>query len=230
MTLISSFYPFAMHLLIVEDHQTVAENMKKFLELQQYTVTVANDGNSGLEIAMTEPVDLVILDINLPGMDGYTLCTMLRKGGKNMPILMLTARSKQEEMIRGLNLGADDYLTKPFDLDVLLARVRALLRRNATEKAPVLTTGQITVDTNTRVVTKGKKKVALAPKEYALFEFLLRNKGMVQDRPTILSHVWGNADNLMFSQTVDVHVAFLRKKLGKNVIETVPGSGYRIPA
>ena len=219
-----------MHLLIVEDHQTVAENMKKFLELQQYTVTVANDGNSGLEIAMTEPVDLVILDINLPGMDGYTLCTMLRKGGKNMPILMLTARSKQEEMIRGLNLGADDYLTKPFDLDVLLARVRALLRRNTVEKAPVLTAGQITIDTNTRNVTKGKKKVALAPKEYALLEFLLRNKGMTQDRPTILSHVWGNADTLMFSQTVDVHVAFLRKKLGKNVIETVPGSGYRVPA
>ncbi len=219
-----------MHILIVEDHETVAENMKKFLGMQQYTVTVANDGNTGLEIAMTEPVDLVILDINLPGMDGYTLCTMLRKGGKNMPILMLTARSKQEEMIRGLNLGADDYLTKPFDLDVLLARVRALLRRNAVEKAPVLTTGMITVDTNTREVMKGKKKIALAPKEYALFEFLLRNKGMTQDRPSILGHVWGNADSLMFSQTVDVHIAFLRRKLGKSVIETVPGSGYRIPA
>lgn len=219
-----------MHLLIVEDHETVAENMKKFLEIQQYTVTVANDGTTGLEIAMTEPVDLVILDINLPGMDGYTLCDMLRKSGKNVPILMLTARSKQEEVVRGLNLGADDYLTKPFDLDVLLARVRALLRRNTVEKAPVLTAGSITVDTNTRTVTKGKKKVALAPKEYALFEYLLRNKGMTQDRPTILSHVWGNADSLMFSQTVDVHVAFLRKKLGKNVIETVPGSGYRIPA
>lgn len=219
-----------MHILIVEDHETVAENMKKFLGMQQYTVTVANDGTTGLEIAMTEPVDLVILDINLPGMDGYTLCTMLRKGGKNMPILMLTARSKQEEMIRGLNLGADDYLTKPFDLDVLLARVRALLRRNAVEKAPVLTTGMITVDTNTREVMKGKKKIALAPKEYALFEFLLRNKGMTQDRPSILGHVWGNADSLMFSQTVDVHIAFLRRKLGKSVIETVPGSGYRIPA
>ena len=219
-----------MHILIVEDHETVAENMKKFLGMQQYTVTVANDGNTGLEIAMTESIDLVILDINLPGMDGYTLCTMLRKGGKNMPILMLTARSKQEEMIRGLNLGADDYLTKPFDLDVLLARVRALLRRNAVEKAPVLTTGMITVDTNTREVMKGKKKIALAPKEYALFEFLLRNKGMTQDRPSILGHVWGNADSLMFSQTVDVHIAFLRRKLGKSVIETVPGSGYRIPA
>lgn len=219
-----------MHILIVEDHQTVADNMKRFLEMQKYFVSVAYDGNTGLEIAMTEPVDLVLLDINLPGMDGYNLCTMLRKASKNMPILMLTARSKQEEMIRGLNLGADDYLTKPFDLDVLLARVRALLRRNAVEKAPVLESGGVTMDTNTREVMKGKKKVMLAPKEYALLEFLMRNKGMTQDRPSILAHVWGNADSLMFSQTVDVHIAYLRKKLGKGVIETVPGSGYRIPA
>ncbi len=218
-----------MHILIVEDHQTVADNMQKFLQIQKYSVSVAYDGNTGLEIAMTEPVDLVLLDINLPGMDGYNLCTMLRNAGKNMPILMLTARSKQEEVIRGLNLGADDYLTKPFDLDVLLARVRALLRRNAVEKAPVLASGGITMDTNTREVRKGKKKIALAPKEYALLEFLMRNKGMTQDRPSILAHVWGNADSLMFSQTVDVHIAYLRKKLGKGIIETVPGSGYRIP-
>lgn len=219
-----------MHILLVEDHVNIAENIQMFLEMQQYTVTVAHDGNDGLEIAMTEPIDLLILDINLPGMDGYTLCDMLRKGGKNVPILMLTARGKQEEVVRGLNLGADDYLTKPFDLDVLLARVRALLRRQHVEKAPVLSIGSIQLDTNAREVTKGKKKIALAPKEYALLEFLLRNKGVVQDRPTILSHVWGSADALMFSQTVDVHVAFLRKKLGRAVIETVPGAGYRIPA
>ncbi len=219
-----------MHLLIVEDHQTVADNMQKFLQMQKYTVSVAYDGNTGLEIAMTESVDLVLLDINLPGMDGYNLCTMLRKAGKNMPILMLTARSKQEEMIRGLNLGADDYLTKPFDLDVLLARVRALLRRNSVEKAPVLTTGPITLDTNSREVLRGKKKVNLSPKEYALLEYLMRHKGIVQDRPSILAHVWGNADSLMFSQTVDVHIAYLRKKLGKSTIETVPGAGYKIPA
>lgn len=219
-----------MHLLIVEDHQTVAANMKALLEMQQYHVTVAHDGTTGLELAMTEPIDLLLLDINLPGMDGYTLCDMLRRNGKNVPVLMLTARSKQEEVVRGLNLGADDYLTKPFDLDVLLARVRALLRRQATEKSPVLTSGSITVDTNARTVTKGKKTVALSPKEYALLEYLLRHKGIVQDRPTILAHVWGNADSLMFSQTVDVHVAYLRKKLGKSVIETVPGAGYMISA
>ena len=219
-----------MHLLIVEDHQTVAANMKAFLEMQQFTVSVAHDGTTGLEFAMTEGIDLVILDINLPGMDGYTLCDMLRRNGKNIPILMLTARSKQEEVVKGLNLGADDYLTKPFDLDVLLARVRALLRRQGVEKAPVLVSGAITLDTNAREVTKGKKKIPLSPKEYALLEFLMRNKGVVQDRPTILSHVWGNADSLMFSQTVDVHIAYLRKKIGKSTIETVPGAGYMIPA
>jgi DNA-binding response OmpR family regulator len=219
-----------MHLLIVEDHQTVAANMKAFLEMQQFTVSVAHDGTTGLELAMTEGIDLVILDINLPGMDGYTLCDMLRRNGKNIPILMLTARSKQEEVVKGLNLGADDYLTKPFDLDVLLARVRALLRRQGVEKAPVLVSGAITLDTNAREVTKGKKKIPLSPKEYALLEFLMRNKGVVQDRPTILSHVWGNADSLMFSQTVDVHIAYLRKKIGKSTIETVPGAGYMIPA
>ena len=220
-----------MRILIVEDHETVAANMKTFLEMQQYAVVVAHDGNTGLEIAMTEQVDLVILDINLPGMDGYTLCDMLRKSGKNTPILMLTARSKQEEMIRGLNLGADDYLTKPFDLDVLLARVRALLRRQGgAEKSPVLTAGSITLDTNSREVMKGKKKIALSPKEYALLEYLMRNKGAAQDRPSILTHVWGNSDSLMFSQTVDVHIAYLRKKIGKSAIETVPGTGYRIAA
>ncbi len=218
-----------MHLLIVEDHETVAANMKAFLEMQQYTVSVAHDGTTGLELAMTEGIDLVILDINLPGMDGYTLCDMLRKSGKNVPILMLTARSKQEEVVKGLNLGADDYLTKPFDLDVLLARVRALMRRNGGEKSPVLVSGQLTVDTNTREVTKGKKKIQLSPKEYALLEYLMRHKGVAQDRPAILAHVWGNADSLMFSQTVDVHIAYLRKKLGKSTIETVPGVGYKIP-
>lgn len=219
-----------MHILIVEDHQTVAANMKKFLEMQQYTVSLAHDGTTGLELAMTREIDLLILDINLPGMDGFMLCKMLREQGKKMPILMLTARSKQQEMIQGLNLGADDYLTKPFDLDVLLARVRALLRRRSGEKSPVIKAGKFTIDTNTREVHKGKKKIKLSPKEYALFEYLMRNKGVAQDRPSILAHVWGNSDSLMFSQTVDVHIVFLRRKLGKNAIRTVPNKGYMIVA
>ncbi len=218
-----------MHILIIEDQQKLAENTAKLLTLEHYTVSVANDGRDGFEKAMTLGIDLIILDINLPGMDGYLLCSMLRQHGKNMPILMLTARGKQQEIVHGLDIGADDYLTKPFDFDVLLARVRALLRRGPTNRSPELTAGAITLDPNAKEVHKGKKEIDLSPKEFALLEFLLRNKGIVQERTQILEHVWGGSDNLLFSQTVDVHIAYLRKKIGKSVIETVPGRGYMIP-
>ena len=217
-----------MHILLIEDQVKLADNIRQYLETEHYAVTVKHDGREGFEAAMTQDIDLLILDINLPGMDGYVLCSMLRERKKRMPILMLTARTKQQEIVRGLNIGADDYLVKPFDMDELLARVRALLRRDAHEKKPVLSAGEITLDTNTQEVTKSGRKIDLSPKEYALLEYLLRNKGTVQDRPTIIAHVWGGRDELMFSQTVDVHVAYLRRKLGKSVIDTVPGTGYVI--
>lgn len=219
-----------MHILLIEDQQKLAKNIREYLELERYAVTVAHDGREGFEQAMTQDLDLLILDINLPGMDGYTICAHLRQAGKNMPILMLTARGKQPEIVHGLNIGADDYLAKPFDMEELLARIRALLRRNGGERSPELKAGTIVLDANTREVRRGSKKVELSPKEYALLEFLLRNKGVVQDRPRILEHVWGGRDDLLFSQTVDVHVAYLRRKLGKNVIKTVPGKGYLVPA
>ena len=219
-----------MHILLIEDQQKLAKNIQQYLELEHYAVTVAHDGKDGFEKAMIQEVDLLILDINLPGMDGYVICQMLRQRKKNMPILMLTARAKQQEIVHGLDIGADDYLTKPFDLDELLARVRALLRRGQGEKQPILTSGAITMDVGSREVRKAKKIVNLSPKEYALLEFLLRNKGVAQDRPRIIEHVWGGNDALLFSQTVDVHVAYLRRKLGKNVITTVPGKGYLVPA
>lgn len=219
-----------MHILLIEDQKKLAENIRQFLELERYAVTLSHDGKEGFEMAMTQQIDLLVLDINLPGMDGYVICQMLRQNRKDMPILMLTARDKQEEIVRGLNLGADDYLVKPFDMEELLARVRALLRRNGEEKHPTLRSGDVTLDTNTQRVTLKGKNVDLAPKEYALLEFLLRRRGKVQDRPSILEHVWGDRDDLMFSQTVDVHVAYLRRKLGKKVIQTVPGKGYLVPA
>ena len=219
-----------MHILLVEDHRTVAGNIQTFLEREQYVVSVSYDGNEGLARALTEDCDLLILDINLPGMDGYQICTTLRDNKKTMPILMLTARSTQTEVVRGLNLGADDYLVKPFDLDILLARVKALLRRQTGEAGPVLQAGPFLLDTNTQEVRKGKKIIILSPKEYALLEFLMRNKGIVQERTRLLDHVWGNADALMFSNTVDVDMAFLRRKLGKSAIRTIPNKGYMIPA
>ncbi len=217
-----------MHILLIEDQKKLADNIAQFLTLEHYAVTVCNDGQEGLEKAMTQEIDLLILDINLPGMDGYAICAMLRQNKKNMPILMLTARTKQQEIVHGLNIGGDDYLSKPFDMDELLARARALLRRSATEKDPQLRSGKITLDPNTRDVSRNGKTVSLSPKEYGLLEFLLRNKGTAQDRPKIIEHVWGGRDDLMFSQTVDVHVAYLRRKLGKDLIETVPGKGYMI--
>ncbi len=217
-----------MHVLVIEDQEKLAQNIRQFLEFERYAVTVAHDGSEGFEKAMTMELDLIILDINLPGMNGYELCAQLRENKKNMPILMLTARTKQNEIIHGLNIGADDYLTKPFDLDELLARVRALMRRQPGERNPVLTFGEYTLDTNTQEVWKGKRKINLSPKEYALLHYLVQNRGIVQDRQRILEHVWGGRDDLLFSQTVDVHVAYLRRKLGKSVIDTVPGKGYMV--
>lgn len=219
-----------MHVLLIEDQEKLADNMRQFLELEGYAVTVVHNGKAGFELAMTSPADLLVLDINLPGMDGYSICTHLRSAGKNMPILMLTARTKQQEVIHGLNVGADDYLAKPFNMDELLARVRALLRRNTGERSPQLSVDDVVMDTNARQVRKGEHMVSLSPKEYALLEFLLRRKGTALDRPTIIDHVWGGRDELLFSQTVDVHVAYLRRKLGKNIIRTVPGKGYMVPA
>lgn len=219
-----------MHILLIEDQQKLAENIRQYLTLEHYAVTVVHDGKEGFEKAMTQDVDLLILDINLPGMDGYVICSMLREKKKNMPILMLTARGSQQEVVHGLDLGADDYLIKPFDLEILLARVRALLRRKSDQRQPHMTLKDITVNSNTQEVKKGEKNVNLSPKEYGLLEYLLRNRGTVQDRPHIIEHVWGGRDDLLFSQTVDVHVAYLRRKLGKDIIQTVPGKGYLIPA
>ena len=218
-----------MRILLIEDQAKLAENIQKFLELERYSVALCHNGAEGFDRAMTGEWDLLILDINLPSMDGFTICAHLRENKKKMPILMLTARTTQKEIVHGLNIGADDYLVKPFDLEELLARVRALLRRKG-ERNVVLTGASVTLDTNTQEVKKNGKNVSLSPKEYALLQFLLYNKGTVQDRPGIIEHVWGGRDELMFSQTVDVHIAYLRRKLGKDLIRTVPGKGYMIPS
>jgi DNA-binding response OmpR family regulator len=159
-------------------------------------------------------------------MDGLEVCRQLRKAGRSMPVLMLTARVGHQNVVAGLDSGADDYLTKPFDLEELLARMRALLRRGGESRSPVITIGEVDIDTNSHTVHRAGQVVSLAPREYALLEFLALNRGIAKSRLEIIELVWGEYDELMFSQTVDVHVAYLRRKLGREIIVTVPGKGY----
>lgn len=219
-----------MRILVVEDQPKLASNIAAFLEAEAYDVDVRHDGAEGLDRALAGGIDLLVLDVNLPTMDGYTVCRTLRERGSRLPVLMLTARDSRQDVVQGLDLGADDYLTKPFDLTELLARIRALLRRATPARPALVELGPVTIDAAAREVRKDGERVELSPKEFALLEFLATRRGDVQDRPTILEQVWGDRDDLMFSQTVDVHIAYLRRKLGKDVIATVSGKGYVIPA
>jgi DNA-binding response OmpR family regulator len=215
-------------ILLIEDHKRLAHDVKRYLELDGYQVEIAYDGLTGVERATQEPWSLVLLDLNLPGLDGLEVCRRMRAAGVEAPVLMLTARSGRAQVITGLDSGADDYLAKPFGLDELVARIRALTRRAGATRGPEIVIGDVRIDTNARSVTRKGEPVHLAPREYALLEFLARNRGTVQDRSTIIDLVWGEPDALLFSQTVDVHVAHLRRKLGMQVIGTVPGAGYMV--
>lgn len=219
-----------MRILVAEDQHTLARNIQKYLQMEErYTVDVVFNGGDAIEKALHSAYDCIVMDIMMPGIDGFTACRQLRDAGCCTPILMLTSLSGAKHTIQGLDAGADDYLTKPFNMDILCARIRALLRRTDVERAPILKSGEIEVDPAKKRASLKGKPVNLAPKEYALLEYLLRNAGVVQSRERIIEHVWGESEAVMFSQTLDVHIAYLRKKLGKHVIETVPGSGYLIP-
>ena len=221
-----------MTILIVEDNLKLAANLRRLLELEGHAVAVAHDGEEGLCRALAERFDCIVLDLNLPKLDGLAVCHALRAGDDPapVPILMLTARSSKRDVVLGLDTGADDYLAKPFDLDELLARVRTLMRRATPERSAALQSGDVILDANSHEVRKGGALVSLAPREYDLLEHLLRNKGVAQDRLTLLDNVWGESEDLLFSQTVDVHISYLRRKLGKTFITTVPGKGYLIRA
>ena len=220
-----------MTILIIEDNERLAANLRDLLQLEGHAVAIAHDGEEGLRRATSERFECIILDLNLPKLDGLAVCRRLREDAcvVPVPILMLTARGSKTDVVTGLDTGADDYLPKPFDIDELLARVRTLLRRAAPERSPVLCAGDVMLDANTHEVLKMGRPIKLAPREYALLEHLLRNKGVVQDRLTLLEQVWGESDALLFSQTVDVHVSYLRRKLGRDLVITVPGGGYLIP-
>jgi DNA-binding response OmpR family regulator len=219
-----------MEILIIEDNRTLAVNIRRYLELEHYAASVCFDGAEGLRRALSREHDCIILDLDLPQVHGLEVCRRLRAADNISPILMLTASGAKRDVVRGLDTGADDYLVKPFDMEELLARVRTLLRRRGTAPNPLLHAGQVTLDTNTHEVHKGLERVHLAPKEYALLEYLMRHAGVAQDRGTIIVHVWGEHSASIPLGTVDVHVAYLRRKLGKELVRTVPGKGYYVPS
>jgi two-component system copper resistance phosphate regulon response regulator CusR len=217
---------------VVEDDVVIANLIRKGLEQARFEVDVAPDGPTGLKLAQGEPYGAIILDVMLPGKDGWAVCAALRERRNTTPILMLTARDSVEDRVRGLETGADDYLPKPFDFKELLARVRALLRRDKLHKARVFRVADLEVDTSAGRVTRSGQEISLTPREYALLEALAANEGRVLTREMIQDRVW--MDDEGFSNTVNVHVANLRKKIdaGHDVklIHTVHGFGYSLRA
>lgn len=220
-----------MRILLVEDHPVLGRDVKKGLERYHYAVDLVTDGTDAVLLGETTPYDLIILDILLPGLDGWEVCRRLRAAQRAMPILFLTARGEVDDRIRGLDLGADDYLVKPFDFRELEARVRALLRRDSSTRTSTLQFLDLTLDTRTQEARRGSRVIALSSKEYALLHFLMSRPREVLSRTTIAEHVWDyDAEHL--SNVIDVYIGYVRQKLCANgepeVIHTKRGAGYQL--
>ena len=216
------------HILIVEDDEAIVRLLRRGLTFEGYQVETALDGETGLAMAREHHPDLVILDLMLPGIDGLEVCQRLR-GSSNVPILMLTAKDTIQDRVSGLDAGADDYLVKPFELDEVLARVRALLRRTQTERVQVLSFNDLSLDTSTRQATRNNRTISLTAKEYDLLELFLRHPRQVLTREMIFDRVWGY-DFGGESNVLDVYIRYLRQKLEgegeARLIHTVRGVGY----
>lgn len=218
-----------MKILIIEDEKSVADNIKLGLEQHRFTVDIAYSGQEGYGLIGDYDYDIIILDLMLPDMAGEDLCRKIRQEKINNYILMLTAKKQIENIVNGLNCGADDYLKKPFEFSELLARIRALLRRSSRNKENIMGTFDLKIDLDREQVFTGGREAKLTKKEYMILEYLLRHKGQLVSRNQILEHAWDrNVD--IFTNIVDTHIKNLRRKLGKSgrLIETVYGSGYRI--
>lgn len=220
-----------MRVLIVEDEPAISDAVARGLGAEGFVTQVAGNGVDGLWMAQEEDFDLVILDIMLPGKNGYEVCRELRSGGSATPILMLTAKDGEYDEADALDLGADDYLSKPFSFVVLLARIRALLRRAPAQREPVLATGDLRLDPASGRCWRGETEITLTGREFALAEFLLRRKGHVLSRAVIAEHVWDEELDID-SNVVEVYIGYLRRKLdrpfGDDDIQTVRGLGYRL--
>jgi two-component system OmpR family response regulator len=220
-----------MRVLVVEDEVKMAGLLKRGLEEEGYAVDVAPAGAEGVWLGTENDYDAIVLDVMLPDVDGFEVSRRLRAAGRWAPVLMLTARDAVPDRVAGLDAGADDYLTKPFSFSELFARLRALTRRGAGERPPVITVGDLELDPAARRVTRGGTPVELTAKEFALLEYLMRHAGEVHSRTRLIEHVWDFAYD-GDSNVVDVYIRYLREKIdrpfGQRSIETVRGSGYRL--
>ena len=220
-----------MRLLIVEDEKKVLSFIKKGLEEEGYAVDSASDGETGLIMGLDGVHDLIILDLNLPGKDGLSVLQELRRMKVATPVLLLTVRTAIEDKVIGLDTGADDYLTKPFAFQELLARVRALLRRQADAEAPLLKVADLTLDPARRLVVRGEEKIELTTKEFALLDYFMRNPDRVLTRTMIGDHVW-DYDFDPMTNVIDVYINYLRKKIDtgreSKLIHTIRGAGYML--
>jgi two-component system copper resistance phosphate regulon response regulator CusR/two-component system response regulator MprA len=220
-----------MRILVVEDDRRMSGLLRRSLEEEGHVVTTAYDGNEGLSLAGADAFDLIILDIMLPGIDGFAVAQKLRRDRNQVPILMLTARDSTQDVVKGLDVGADDYLTKPFSLDVLLARVRAAGRRGPATQPVRLEVADLVLDQSSHVVSRGGRPLALTRTEYAILELLMRNSGRVVTRESLIESVWGG-DSDIESNTLDAFVRLLRAKIEApdrvKLIHTVRGFGYAV--
>lgn len=220
-----------MRILVVEDEKKIADSIKTGFKQEGFAVDVSYDGQLGYDLAANEPYDVIVLDLMLPKMDGSTITKRLRLEGVGTPIIMLTAKTQTEDKVDGLNSGADDYLSKPFSFNELLARVRALARRPKKTHTPTLLVGDLELNSTTFEVTRGKKNILLSKKEFALLEYLMKNKDRTLTKDQIIEKVW-NFDADILPNTVEVYMGYLRNKIDKNykkkLLITVRGFGYKI--
>ena len=220
-----------MRILVIEDERKVASFIRHGLEEERYIVETVGDGITGLEMAINNPFDAILLDIMLPGKDGFTLLRELRDAGVSTPVIVLTAKGATEDRVHGLDLGADDYLPKPFSFDELAARLRSILRRSSTEKSTKLRCGDLMLDTVSHLAFRFGNEIELTTKEYALLEYLMRNKNRILSRSTITQHVWKHNFDPE-SNIIDVYIKKLRSKIEtedtKPLIQSIRGVGYRI--
>ncbi len=224
-------YFHTMRILVVEDERKVASFIKRGLEEERYTVETAPDGDEGLRLAQNNVFDAIVLDVMLPKLDGYSVLRQLRAAGNATPVLMLTARGTTEDRVQGLDLGADDYLSKPFHFEELAARLRSILRRSTPEKTTKLVCGELTLDMVTHMAYRDGKEIELTTKEYALLEFLMRNKERILSRSMITQHVWKHNFDPE-SNIIDVYIKRLRQKIERpdkpQMVQSIRGVGYRL--